>query len=566
MKIQRSHHRFKARTPNGVPGSPAFKRLVLCRKYCFILIQTFLLLAGAFTCNPAISQNKIALVIGNATYKDSPLRNPVNDANAFAASLRAVGFTVIVKNNLNKTEMENAVRNYSQRLTAGDVALLYYSGHGMQVKGVNYLVPVGESIYSEVDIPYKSMEAQFVIDYMQEAKTSVNIIILDACRDNPFKSFRSLSRGFVPVIAPQGTFIAYSTAPGTVAFDGAGTHSPYTENLIAAMEKPGIPIEEMFKEVRRNVMNETSKMQVPWESSSLIDAFAFNGAVKDKEPDRKLPDFASWIPAMVSIPGGTFLMGSNDGEDDEKPVHRVTVSGFSMGKYEVTVSQFKKFIDETGHRTDADKDGGSYMWTGSEWEKRAGVTWRCDAEGNARPQNEYDHPVIHVSWNDAVEYCRWLSGKTGNTYRLPTEAEWEYAAGNGAKHTRYSWGNGEPWGKNGGNVADEAAKRKFSGWTIFSGYDDGYVFTSPVGTYNPNEFGLYDMTGNVWEWCSDWYGAQYYQGSPASNPEVPSSGSNRVNRGGGWDNDPRSCRTSNRSDDTPDKRYDSMGFRLVFVP
>jgi len=315
MKIQRSHHRFNARTPNGVPGSPAFKPIVLCRKHRFTLIPTLLLLAWAFASHPAISQNKIALVIGNATYQDSPLRNPVNDANAFAASLRAVGFTVIVKNNLNKTEMENAVRNYSQRLTAGDIALFYYSGHGMQVKGVNYLVPVGEYIYSDVDIPYKSMEAQFVIDYMQDAKTSVNIIILDACRDNPFKSFRSLSRGFVPVIAPQGTFIAYSTAPGTVAFDGNGSHSPYTENLIASMKKPGMPIEEMFKEVRRNVMNETSKLQVPWESSSLIDAFAFNGAVNSNlvltESNNNTPTKNKPMATASSLPEMVFVQECN---------------------------------------------------------------------------------------------------------------------------------------------------------------------------------------------------------------------------------------------------------------
>jgi formylglycine-generating enzyme required for sulfatase activity len=174
--------------------------------------------------------------------------------------------------------------------------------------------------------------------------------------------------------------------------------------------------------------------------------------------------------------------------------------------------------------------------------------------------------VIHVSWNDAVEYCRWLSRKTGSAYRLPTEAEWEYASGNGAKHTMYSWGNGDPSGKNGGNVADESAKREFSAWTIFTGYNDGHVFTSPVGTYNPNEFGLYDMSGNEWEWCSDWYGAEYYKGSPVSNPQGPSSGIRRVFRGGSWYSYPRICRTSFRDGSTPDGRNFYLGFRLVFVP
>lgn len=224
---------------------------------------------------PCQAQNKVALVIGNAAYQDSPLRNPVNDATDIAQALRSVGFTVTLKTNLDKMNMENAVRSFRAGLKTGDVALFYYSGHGMQVNGINYLIPVGESIYSEVEIPYKSMEAQFVIDYMQQAGTSVNIIILDACRDNPFKAFRSQGRGFVPAIAPQGTFIAYSTAPGTVAFDGDGRNSPYTKYLISSMKEPGVQIEDMFKEVRNKVMSETGKQQVPWESSSLVEDFTF---------------------------------------------------------------------------------------------------------------------------------------------------------------------------------------------------------------------------------------------------------------------------------------------------
>ncbi|MCX6278119.1 MAG: SUMF1/EgtB/PvdO family nonheme iron enzyme [Bacteroidetes bacterium] len=524
MKIQRSHHRFKARTP---------------------------------------------------------LRNPVNDANAFAASLRAVGFTVIVKNNLNKTEMENAVRNYSQRLTAGDVALFYYSGHRMQVKGVNYLVPVGESIYSEVDIPYKSMEAQFVIDYMQEAKTSVNIIILDACRDNPFKSFRSLSRGFVPVIAPQGTFIAYSTAPGTVAFDGAGSHSPYTENLIASMKKPGMPIEEMFKEVRRNVMNETSKMQVPWESSSLIDAFAFNGVVNSKivipestppivnKPlaktanlhkdcnrliymaDRSLSDKeyfnarenyqkASLIEpgesypkdkireidillaknldlftTMVFVEGGTFQMGSNDGYDNEKPVHSVTLNNFYIGKTEVTQKQWREVMGSDP--PELNNKG-------------------CD-----------QCPVEGVSWIDVQDFITKLNRKTNKTYRLPTEAEWEYAARGGNKSRGYAYSGST-------NVGDVAWYSENSG-----------LITHPVGQKEPNELGIYDMTGNVWEWCRDWYGAYEYDwNSTISNPQGPSSGSDHVFRGGGWGIGPQYCRTSYRNGAAPDYRSYYLGFRFFF--
>ncbi len=275
---------------------------------------------------------------------------------------------------------------------------------------------------------------------------------------------------------------------------------------------------------------------------------------------------SSYEPEMVYVQGGTFQMGSNDGEDDEKPVHPVTVGNFYMGKYEVTVAQFRNFVDETSYRTDAETGDGSYLWNGSKWEKRIGVNWKCDAEGNQRPQSEYNHPVIHVSWNDANAYCNWLSRKTGKTYRLPTEAEWEYAAGNGSRHTKYSWGNEDPNGKNEGNVADESAKRKFSNVTIWNGYDDGYVLTAPVGSFNPNDFGLYDMTGNVWEWCNDWYGKDYYKDSLSYNPKGLSDGSGRVYRGGSWGGNPQYCRVAHRSSDGPGDRSNYLGFRLVLVP
>ncbi len=273
-------------------------------------------------------------------------------------------------------------------------------------------------------------------------------------------------------------------------------------------------------------------------------------------------------PDMVFIRGGTFQMGSEEGSDVEKPVHSVTVGDFYMGRYEVTVAEFKRFIDDTGYITDAEKNGGegSSIFINGQWELKAGIDWRCDAEGKLRPEREYHHPVVHVSWNDAVAYCDWLSRKTGRRYRLPTEAEWEYAAGNGSRHTKYSWGDGAPSGRKGGNVADETAKKRFSDWTIFPGYSDGYVFTAPVGSFAPNDFGLYDMSGNVSEWCNDWYIEGYYRNSPSVNPTGPSSGAHRVVRGGSWGSYPEGCRVASRGGFTPDYRAGIIGFRLALVP
>ncbi|MDX2284375.1 MAG: SUMF1/EgtB/PvdO family nonheme iron enzyme [Bacteroidia bacterium] len=269
---------------------------------------------------------------------------------------------------------------------------------------------------------------------------------------------------------------------------------------------------------------------------------------------------------MKLIPGGTFMMGSNEGGSDEKPPHSVTLQPFYLGVYEVTVEEFEAFVLASGYQTDAEKSGGSYLWI-DKWELKAGVTWKHDAKGDLRPRSEYQHPVIHVSWNDAQAYCAWLSRQSGQRYRLPTEAEWEYAAGNGASHTRYSWGNGDPSGNKGGNVADETAKKSFSSWTIFNGYTDGYVYTAPVGQYDANTFGLHDMTGNVWEWCQDWYHSSY-SGAPADGSAWESpTGSVRVIRGGGWRNGgPAYCRVAHRFFDAPGNRYSLLGFRLARTP
>lgn len=254
--------------------------------------------------------------------------------------------------------------------------------------------------------------------------------------------------------------------------------------------------------------------------------------------------------AMVFVKGGTFMMGctseQSNCDDDEKPVHQVTVSDFRMGKYELTVAQFKHFIDETSYKTDAEKKGFSYFWTGSEWKKKSGVNWKCDAAGNTRPQSEYNHPVIHVSWNDAIEYCKWLSRKTSKKYRLPTEAEWEYAArgGSAGSPTLYAGSN---------NIVEVAWYSENSGGK-----------THPVGQKKPNELGLHDMAGNVWEWCNDWHGN--YGSGNQSNPKGSSTGSGRVLRGGGWNYGARICRVANRDYFDPAYGGNDSGFRLVLAP
>ena len=219
--------------------------------------------------------NKSALVIGNGAYQDIPLRNPVNDAQAMAAALEKLGFRVTQKTNVTQPDMENAIREFGQTLKKEDVALFYFSGHGVQVNGINYLLPIGADIRSEDEVKYKAVDAGMVLDKLEAAGNQLNIVILDACRNNPYKGARSMSRGLAVMSAPPGALIAYATAPGTTAADGEGDNSPYTKHLLAAMNAPGLKIEEVFKKVRVGVMADTANQQVPWEASSLTGDFYF---------------------------------------------------------------------------------------------------------------------------------------------------------------------------------------------------------------------------------------------------------------------------------------------------
>ncbi len=262
---------------------------------------------------------------------------------------------------------------------------------------------------------------------------------------------------------------------------------------------------------------------------------------------------------MVFVKGGTFVMGctseqGEDCEDNERPTHNVTVGNFWMGETEVTVAMFRTFVLETGYRTDAEKEGWAWRWMMVDgkwkWNKVNGLNWMYDDQGNARNRSEDNHPVLYVSWNDAVEFCKWLSRKTGMTFRLPTEAEWEYAARGGNKCRGYIY--------SGGNNINNLAwyGNKISGTTA-----NGR--THQVATLLPNELGLYDMSGNVCEWCADWYGS--YGSSSQTNPRGPASGSSRVMRGGSWSGLASGCRAAHRSSSSPGARRYDGGFRLALV-
>ncbi len=574
---------------------------------------------------PATEQ-RVALVIGNSAYKEAPLRNPVNDANDIAATLKGLGFAVTLKTNANQKQMKQALREFGLTLKKGGVGLFYYAGHGIQSRGRNYLVPVGANVESEAELEDESVDANLVLSYMEDAQNRVNIVVMDACRNNPFaRSFRSASRGLAQMEAARGSFIAYATAPGSVAADGSGRNGVYTKHLLASLKRPDTDMEKVFKRAHAAVMEETNGKQTPWVSSSLTGDFYFNpsatpghagaapaaavrvqtpeeieqelwNAVKGSRDRREFEDYLKQYPKgrfaplasqklkalasapapqkkpetvaslaplpatkpkpepaavagkvwkepttgmeFVWIPKGCYTMGSPASESgrsgDEHP-HQVCIEGYWLSKYEVTNTQYRMF--KPAH------DSGNY-------------------EGNNL--NGDGQPVVEVSWNDAVAYAEWLSQKTGKRFKLPTEAEWEYAARAGTQTARY-WGDEDSQLCRHANIADRTSKVAFNSFTwAYDGCDDGYKVSAPVGRFAPNNFGLYDMLGNVWEWTSSPYDAAYAGGEKRA--AALSEGGTRVLRGGSWDGRPGTARAAGRDSGTPDARNFALGLRLARSP
>lgn len=289
------------------------------------------------------------------------------------------------------------------------------------------------------------------------------------------------------------------------------------------------------------------------------------------------------------IPAGEFMMG-NDASvaslasaypqyertrlqelGDEAPVHKVSIShAFYLGQHEVTVGQFRRFLADSGYQPESEADGtGGYGYNpaydpaksvrGDAFEGRdRKYSWR-----NPGFQQGEDHPVVNVTWNDAVAMCQWLSKVEGKRYRLPTEAEWEYAARAGTR-TQYYTGDDPQSLLSAANVFDTDAAKNWARWQTYAlAGSDGFAFTSPVGSFAPNAFGLYDVHGNAWEWTADWHDDHYYANSPAVDPQGPTSGSVRVRRGGSWHTWTFYARSSYRNWNAPDTRYTLVGMRLV---
>jgi len=519
----------------------------------------------------ALAEKRVALVIGIDKYDNlgpnAQLEKARSDATAVAGVLGNLGYDVIAADDVTRSAFNNRWQDFLNRLAPGDTAAFYFAGHGVEFGGRSYLLPRDvPNIKPGRDelLRREALSLQEFLADLRDRGTRLNVVVLDACRENPFEQLAGRSAGGRRGLAtaeppPEGTFIMYSAGAGESALDRLNNtdrdpNSVYTRHLLPLLRTPGLPLTEVAEQVRLYVRQTAATVQhrqTPAYYSQVLGRVCLAGGdcgprvaaapaqkvpseqrvamlkaeearkgpeVEALSPGRAFRDCPDVCPEMVAVPAGSFRMGSlvtEQGRDKtEGPERKVTIARpFAVGKFEVTFAEWDACVAA----------GGCYHVP--------------DDRGWGRGRR----PVIGVSWNDAKEYTAWLSGKTGKTYRLLSEAEWEYA-GRARTTTRYAFGD---------DIKSSQAQYSRDK-------------TVEVGSFPPNRFGLHDMFGNVWEWVEDnWHGD--YQGAPIDG-SVWQGGdaSRRILRGGGWRGSViYDLRSANRGGNSPDTRTTGIGFRVA---
>lgn len=548
-------------------------------------------------------QQKVALVVGIADYPGkSRLKNPKNDAKLIGDTLTALGFKVIYSYDANKSGLETAFKQFSAALGPNSLALFYYSGHGLQVGGKNFLVPVEYDVSKGVGGLWDAGQAMDSIS----GRSRMNIVILDACRTSLESVATELGGkpGFTEFNnTPDGTFVAFATSPGQVAFDGSSAdNGPYAAMLAEALRWQPSQLDQVFMYTQLRVEEITQGKQVPWRNSNTKALFFFSPDKVAAAPPAALSaapanagrasfpgvaphefefiapylnEFGTMIGQnkkkargmvenlgmaeleLVSLDGGRFLMGAGEkeighalaqaraeGEFDpetfevlsaELPRHAVNVRGFHMSRYEITQAQYAAVMNQLPQMPP-----------------------------NMRGANL---PVTNITWAEANEFCTRLSKMTGRFYRLPTEAEWEYAARAGSD-TAYSFGD---------TISPQVAV--YNSAIPYAKGPRGPKRSGPLegGTLNTaNAFGLENMHGNVWEWVADYWHSDY-DGAPVNGTswdepqdlgsddpdEAGAKDLSRVARGGSWFSQGGRCRSASRYRYHPTTKNSTLGFRVV---
>jgi len=563
----------------------------------------------------ASAKSRQALVFGIDQYAHLPdLENAGRDAQALSDQLTDLGFEVILRLDADRRQIYRSLRDFENRLSAGGTGVVFFAGHGIQADGRNYLIPANAQVEVEDDLEAEAIDAGRILESMARAGNPLNILILDACRDNPLpKRTRSASRGLTVTSIPsgaKGTAILYAAGEGQVAQDGpSGGHGVFTEALLEALAIPNQKLEEVIKQVTRSVLQQTNGRQRPWSLASIQGDFYFNPkkvvidspaatsasaptashtdvardvwqAIKDSgnpeliqnfskrfadtpyamaaearlamltsqdapsktvEPKpektadaavKKVDEIKKYGPhEMVQIDSQCYQIGTSPlepGHQGDEKEHQACFNTFMIDRYEVTFDAYDKFAQATGRELPDD-----------------------ESMGRGR------RPVINVDWDDARAYAAWASNKYGARFRLPTEAEWEYACLGG--------GRGEPY-CGGYNPAEVAVYHQAT--------------TEPVGSKKPNALGLYDMSGNAWEMtCSPYdiefsiVNAEYAGGEMKCLEKSPRGDVTLVFRGGSWESPSKYIRGARRrinfyggNTAFGEPIVSNMGFRLVVDP
>jgi formylglycine-generating enzyme required for sulfatase activity len=495
--------------------------------------------------SPRDDQRK-ALVIGNGKYQGSPLKNTINDARAVSDALRGVGFRVVLEKDTDLKTLRRTLGAFVDTVQKEDVVVFYYAGHGIEIEGTNYLVPVDFKADRSTDVPYEAYPMNQFLDAMEQRGPAVNVVILDACRNNPYTSGTRAfgKRGLAEVRAGTGSLIAYATSPGKTAGDGDGRNGVFTESLVRFLHQPGMDIEAMFKEVSDDVAIKTGREQIPWRSSSIVGKYYLAGApvagvspAGEPGPRRSRQPVLSELSGLTYawIPGGVFQAGCPAGrspcDPDEFPARTVNLGGFYLSTTEVTVAAYAHCVSAGGC-------------------KPLQQPQDTDATNcNAARSDRGEHPVNCITWEEAQTFCMWDGG------RLPSPDEWEFAASGGGS-ALFPWGL-DPPDEQKVNYCDkrcpEAVTPRDRDLYVSRGWadprrDDSWAGTAPVGSYpaGANRWGVRDLLGNVAEWTSGAYNA--------STKEV---------RGGDWATTLSSLRATNRTKSVPGFRSDLFGARCA---
>lgn len=565
------------RSPKNLKKNP------ICLKMALIWIL-LIGLAGL-----VIGAERVALVIGNNAYTHGGvLENPVNDAKAVKLSLESVGFQVTMITDASHQKMEGAVTDFRKAADGAEAALFYYAGHGLEVGGRNYLVPIDAKVEEEYQVKHRTMALDLVLGAMDTAKVGVRVVILDCCRDNPLGRVwnRSGAAGLKATDQlPDGTVLVFAAAPGQLAADGAGENSPFTAAFVHHVVEPGMEVEQVFKRVGQSVAQETFEKQRPWINSNFYGRFVFQKrdvfeAGRTGEGKLRKGNYAGekW---ELMLPGGIpmamrwipptgsegYIRGSpesEEGRSDDEEQHRVILTdGFWMAETEVTQSQWEAVMGRSQNgqvemmlADQALREKFSELGEGYE------MALKSFSKGD-------EHPVSCVNIEDISEFSRRVQFGSNNQLqklrvKLPTEAEWEWACRAGSQEATYAGDlsfNEEGIASNLDRIAWHMGNSTIEHKTGIANFIQN---TRKVATRKPNSWGLFDMIGNVNELCEDWYGT-YPEGSLIKypkgalvNPGGLWVGKYRVVRGGNCSSS-KSCRSASRSMQQPDTRSPFTG-------